>query len=686
MTGEHEERPDEQDFDDGESFILEDWEELDQVLSDVDEQAEQHGDLPNVPQEPASGEGSDDAVHHFVLDDDVTGGAPDPSAPFDQFGGLEDGLPEAPAPDPEHAEDVLFHTDPGTGRQAQGSTFTEGPTDWGGEALSAEDIGIPTDVVSPAGPLSGPAPDAASESESPIQPPEEEDIPVLDEVHEVDLDLADDVDFGGEEQSWDSPGATLDTLGEEEPGFQQLELGADINVPVDEPVYEEEAYAEEEVEEEYDPIYGAEAMAAADEAGHDDEQAFESEAEADYTEYDESYVEAGDQWGSTDKPRRRVPLRMFAGLAAVIVVGLGTAAVLKPEWLGMKIGPVLIDRTTVARPDLDLELSPPEALVGEAGPGVRPVIPVPDTTVPDTTVPDTTPPDTTTPDTTPPDTTTPDTTNPDTTTPDVAQTTPDTTPPGTTTPDTTTPDVAQATPETGTEEPPTVEMTPSFNAEDDPDVVYINTNQKPKAAEKKKEEVEVGDDMLVGERSGVETTEMQPHPMSAGLATGDQAFAQMNNGNFFVGNVKTITAGLITLRVDRGEVTLDFNDLRVLGTASSPEFAAIQNSRPGFVRLANQNRLIGNIMKSGENGRVSLNIDAQQILIPAEEIEEVGRGTEAGVRITAEEEDDAWIQQLIEQRIEKRRLAEEQRAKGRNSSGQARDPDTGRIGEPSTPR
>ena len=143
-------------------------------------------------------------------------------------------------------------------------------------------------------------------------------------------------------------------------------------------------------------------------------------------------------------------------------------------------------------------------------------------------------------------------------------------------------------------------------------------------------------------------------------------FAELANGNFFQGQVKAFGAEDVTLRVERGEVTLKFGALVRLGSVTSEDYSELMRSTPGLVRLTNDNQLMGSIVR-GADGQVALQVESNRIIIPTGEIDEVDDAVPGGVRVGGAA-DDEWIEQLIENRLEKKRLEAQRSGAGQGGA------------------
>ena len=176
----------------------------------------------------------------------------------------------------------------------------------------------------------------------------------------------------------------------------------------------------------------------------------------------------------------------------------------------------------------------------------------------------------------------------------------------------------------------------------------------------------VGEEFQVGARAIDRPVLGRAGALGAGLVAGDQVFAELANGNFFQGQVKAFGAEDVTLRVERGEVTLEFAALVRLGSVTSEDYSELMRSTPGLVRLTNDNQLMGSIVR-GADGQVALQVESNRIIIPTGEIDEVGDAVPGGVRVGGAA-DDEWIEQLIENRLEKKRVEAQRSGAGQGGS------------------
>ncbi|MEM7202161.1 MAG: hypothetical protein AAF628_17970 [Planctomycetota bacterium] len=699
MSGEHEQRQD--DFEEAEhAFILEDWEELDEVLADVEEEAApapgtRTDDGSGSPADAAGAEPGEGETAEDILFGPTGADTSPRRAQFDEHGNAawgghtltaaELGLPVDEPDEPALAPEDVFEIDfePGDGEYHGDSGFfdsigspAESPdlfgddlgeqvvlTDDDGQGYEADPLDDEAIGADPSGLGEETADDdawldPAAELDAPHADEEDPFAPIGDateEVQEVPLESDGMDDFQGEsgffgaasESEWEGETHAYadDTQGADDVDGQEFAAPeGDLT---------EDAWADE-VDGEYGDAEGDEALDGEYAEGEyaDDEYADGEYADAesdepvpDFPDYDDPYVAAPTWQPDEEHGSRR--LWGVAALAAVLLVSVGAGTLfLKPEWLGLGGPAVHIERVDVARPALDLELPEPPVDLADAAPvaggGSDPSDPTdPGTGDPGAVRPVGHDPLTTEPPTLPPTGADPGHQPPVS---DPTQVQPPVGNPGALQPTNTDPVVAinPVQPSVPLAKPPAV----------DPNLIVVHppSSQRRQPAE---ELIEVGEELRVGERA-----EMAPRPPAeaaplAGatdLVAGDQAFAELSNGNYFVGNLKAVRGDDLTLSVDRGEVTLLVEELRSVGSVQSPEFAKLRRSRPGFIRLTNQNRLRGSIVSMGDGNSVALDLQSSRIVIPESAIQEITADQPAGVRVNAD--DDAWIRQLVERRIE----------------------------------
>ena len=338
-------------------------------------------------------------------------------------------------------------------------------------------------------------------------------------------------------------------------------------------------------------------------------------------------------------------LRLVGSLAAsVAVLGGAALAVLRPEWFGLRFEPEQAQRVQVERPRLEMTVpTPPPVAVPtppvEAPPPVVVAVPQPVSSAPPVEPPPVVP----------------------TPTPTEVAPVPAPVPPTTT----------EVTPAPTPVEPPPVPPTePAVvpNAEPLTAVVApapapVATDadpQWPVAAAKpnpttpvasggdpgKAGLVRIGDDLLVGAQ------ETGPARVVEGMLPGSRAFAQLHNGNYFIGSVKSADRERITLRVGTGEVTLQTAAIAKLTELGSADYDELQKVTSGFVRLTNNNRLVGGILSGIADDHIVLEFRSNRVMLPKSAIGEVVEGDDdATVRLRTTREEDDWLRQLAERQL-----------------------------------
>jgi hypothetical protein len=339
-------------------------------------------------------------------------------------------------------------------------------------------------------------------------------------------------------------------------------------------------------------------------------------------------------------PRRGRVLTMLVSLAAVVLVLVGGATVLmRPEWFGIAFEPERVERAQIVRPVVVVEVPEPAAppvmaVVTPEAPspapsmaaasGHEPVAPVA-TNAPPTSggetngrqIPDAPP--------TPPAVATPTVGGE----PAVAQVAgapalPQVVPPVAAAPETVSSwPIAVAAPPVA---PPTSTGAPAPRL------------------------VRIGENLLVGSAA----RETAPRAVQAvnSVIPGSRAFAQLQNGNYFVGSVKCIGESSITLRVDTGEVTLAVADIEHLTELDSANYNELQKATTGFVRLTNNNRLVGGILSRIADDHVVLEFRSNRVMLPKSAVGKIVSGDgDSGVRLETTSEEDAWLRRIAERQL-----------------------------------
>ena len=367
-------------------------------------------------------------------------------------------------------------------------------------------------------------------------------------------------------------------------------------------------------------------------------------------ELEELYAEAAEAAPAAVVGGRRTAgrtLRLVGSLAAsVAVLGGAALAVLRPEWFGLRFEPEQAQRVQVERPRLEMTVPTPPP-VAEPTPPVEAPSPVVVTVPPPVS-------------STPPVEPSPAVPTPAPTTTEVA---PVPAPPANT-------EVTPAPVPTPTEPPPAPPTEPAVVPNAEPSTAVVVPVPAPVADEAdpkwpvaaaqpnsttpsvaggnagKPGLIRIGDDLLVGAQ------ETGPARAVEGMLPGSRAFAQLHNGNYFIGSVKSADRERITLRVGTGEVTLQTAAIAKLTELGSADYDELQKVTSGFVRLTNNNRLVGGILSGIADDHIVLEFRSNRVMLPKSAIGEVVEGDDdATVRLRTTREEDDWLRQLAERQL-----------------------------------
>ncbi len=429
--------------------------------------------------------------------------------------------------------------------------------------------------------------------------------------------------------------------------FGMQESTRDIDFAAEEPAETEAAadlWGEDDAtidsSEEFDPIYGDAAAQTQGVEGDGQEPAYETAAsyeEADYSEYEEAYADGtapnpiGEVVGSV-APRSR--WRMVAGLAAVLpIAAAGVIAFAKPEWFRGITGEtpqqvVMVDRIEIDRPNVDLDVDAPVVAFAE--------------TEDPTTTPDD--PEVRTGDPDPVAITGEPGTEVEVTPDGVPVPVPIDPPPVTPDPGTETEVVTQVETPEDTTEPVTP---PVAVADDDPEPAKPDEPETPPAPEF----IQAGDNLLIGRVDDLGGPELPA--IARDLRPGTQAFARLTNGSFFMGQVRRVNAAMITLKLESGEISLRYDELMSLSPLANADLSDVTATQRGFVRLHNQQRLFGAILRDPSNGRITLSDKSGSVTVPDWQISTVGFEAGNGVEIVNDGDDD-WLRQRARRRLTRR--------------------------------
>ena len=158
-----------------------------------------------------------------------------------------------------------------------------------------------------------------------------------------------------------------------------------------------------------------------------------------------------------------------------------------------------------------------------------------------------------------------------------------------------------------------------------------------------------------------------------GVRPGQRAFAQLRNGNYFIGRVKRVSADEVTLRVDTGELTLLRRDLAQLTRLGSAERHAVEEAAQGSVRLTNDNRLVGGILQRIEDDVIVLEVRQNRVVLPASAVGEIVEGDErGGVRLGTTGAEEQWLRERAERELKSGEGAKRSAAQRQTTVGSER--------------
>jgi len=145
------------------------------------------------------------------------------------------------------------------------------------------------------------------------------------------------------------------------------------------------------------------------------------------------------------------------------------------------------------------------------------------------------------------------------------------------------------------------------------------------------------------------------------VTPGSKAFAQLQNGNFFIGSVKAVAQDAITLSVKQGEVFLAREEIKRVTTLDSRDYADLQRATQGFLKLSNDNRLVGEILQSVGDDHYVIQMHSDRIVVPRSAVQQVveRQGAE-GVRFGTVGDEEQWLRGVAERQLESQRIGGKQ--------------------------
>lgn len=202
---------------------------------------------------------------------------------------------------------------------------------------------------------------------------------------------------------------------------------------------------------------------------------------------------------------------------------------------------------------------------------------------------------------------------------------------------------------TGGSKTPAVVQAPNGTGSDANSWPVAQVTKDPVTTAKKAALTRFGDGLMVGD---VTKGRAKAKAMD-GVMPGSRAFAQLHNGNYFIGQVKQIADETITLRVDTGEVTLATAEIARLTRLGTTDYDELQKATKGFIRLTNNNRLVGGILSSIADDHIVLEFRSNRVMLPRSAIGEIvsGKSSDSKIRLGTTSEEDSWIRTLSEREL-----------------------------------
>ncbi len=302
-------------------------------------------------------------------------------------------------------------------------------------------------------------------------------------------------------------------------------------------------------------------------------------------------------------PRRTGRILRFAArlAAAAILVGGGAVVVVHPEWVGLTLEPELVERVQVARPNVNPRTPKPIPQVAQVDKPAAPAVePAP-----------------------------------------VQQNMP----------------VAQPVAVEPTPVEPTPVAQPEVTPVTQPEVAPQPMTENPIASANLPRYLPAGESLWVGEFDGGTRATAE----WASVTPGSKAFAQLQNGNFFIGSVKAVAQDAITLSVKQGEVFLAREEIKRVTTLDSRDYADLQRATQGFLKLSNDNRLVGEILQSVGDDHYVIQMHSDRIVVPRSAVQQVveRQGAE-GVRFGTVGDEEQWLRGVAERQLESQRVGGKQ--------------------------
>ncbi|MCA8970150.1 MAG: hypothetical protein KDC95_10215 [Planctomycetes bacterium] len=135
-----------------------------------------------------------------------------------------------------------------------------------------------------------------------------------------------------------------------------------------------------------------------------------------------------------------------------------------------------------------------------------------------------------------------------------------------------------------------------------------------------------------------------PHGWGAGIMRGAQAFAQLQNGHFFVGRVQKVQEDELVMTWDQAEITFLPGDLQKLMPLASQEANILKGGPEGYVKLKNQNKIWGQILEDLPDV-VTIQKGEHRIVIPKVAVAQVTKEKRAEIRLGKNDQD--WSEDAL---------------------------------------
>jgi hypothetical protein len=136
------------------------------------------------------------------------------------------------------------------------------------------------------------------------------------------------------------------------------------------------------------------------------------------------------------------------------------------------------------------------------------------------------------------------------------------------------------------------------------------------------------------------------------IRPGSKAFAQLQNGNFFIGSVKGVARDALIMTVKQGEVSLPRKEVTKLTALDSTDYFDLQRATTGFLKLSNKNRLVGAILESVVDDQYIIQMRSDRIVVPRSEVEQVVQHPASdNLRFGSLGDEEEWLRQVAARQL-----------------------------------